>query len=106
MRTTLLAMVLPKAVKRAVEAYGKICEVPPPDDPKEFTALQGACKAAIGHLTALFQLHRLVTATLPKAGPDDGAPDNGIPDDPFAEVYARAARTIAELDGTDAPDGD
>lgn len=106
MRTALLAVVLPPAVKRAVAAYGKICEVPPPDDPKEFTALQGACKAAVGHLAALFQLHRLVTATLPKSGPDGAAPDDRAPGDPFAEVYARAARTIAELDGTDAPDGD
>ena len=106
MRTTLLAVVLPPAVKRAVEAYEAISKVCRPDDPKEFTALQGACKAAISHLTALFQLNRLVTATLPKAEPDGAAPDDGAPGDPFAEVYARAARTIAELDGTDAPDGD
>ena len=76
----------------------------PPDggDAKEFGAFQTACKAAVGHLTALYQLQRLVAAAVaPK--PEAGAASKA---DEYAEIYDRARARIALLDGPDPLDED
>ena len=66
----LLSVILPAAARRAIGAYEIFSSIPPDGgDAKEFGAFQTACKAAVGHLTALYQLQRLVVAAAaPKPG--------------------------------------
>ena len=66
----LLSVILPAAARRAIGAYEIFSSIPPDGgDAKEFGAFQTACKAAVGHLTALYQLQRLVVAAVaPKPG--------------------------------------
>jgi hypothetical protein len=98
----LLSVILPAAARRAIGAYEIFSSIPPDGgDAKEFGAFQTACKAAVGHLTALYQLQRLVVAAAaPKAG---AAPASK--EDEYAELYARARARIALLDGPDPLDG-
>jgi len=94
----LLSVILPAATRRAVGAYEIFSSIPPDGgDAKEFGAFQAACKAAVGHLTALYQLQRLVVAA---AAPKPGPASKG---DEYAEIYDRARARIALLDGP--PDG-
>ena len=61
----LLSVILPAAARRAIGAYEIFSSIPPDGgDAKEFGAFQTACKAAVGHLTALYQLQRLVAAAV------------------------------------------
>jgi hypothetical protein len=94
-RLNLLTSDLPAAVRRAVDAYAAFSETEAPTEAKEFTAFQNACKSAIGHLTALFQFQKLVAAVL--APKDEAAPR----EDPFADVYERAKRTLDAMDDAD-----
>jgi hypothetical protein len=90
----LLSVILPAATRRAIGSYEIFSSIPPDGgDAKEFGAFQAACKAAVGHLTALYQLQRLVVAAAaPKPGPASR-------DDGYAEIYDRARARIALLDG-------
>lgn len=94
----LLSVILPAAARRAIGAYEIFSSIPPDGgDAKEFGAFQTACKAAVGHLTALYQLQRLVAAAVaPKPGA--GAASKA---DEYAEIYDRARARIALLDGPD-----
>ena len=94
----LLSVILPAATRRAVGAYEIFSSIPPDGgDAKEFGAFQTACKAAVGHLTALYQLQRLVVAAVaPKPGPAPASKN-----DEYAEIYDRARARIALLDGPD-----
>lgn len=94
----LLSVILPAATRRAIGAYEIFSSIPPDGgDAKEFGAFQSACKAAVGHLTALYQLQRLVAAAVaPKPG--TGAASKA---DAYAEIYDRARARIALLDGPD-----
>ena len=67
----LLSVILPAAARRAIGAYEIFSSISPDGgDAKEFGAFQTACKAAVTHLTALYQLQRLVVAaSAPKPGP-------------------------------------
>src|SRR3954463_10589774 len=90
----LLSVILPTATRRAIGAYEIFSSIPlDSGDTKEFGAFQTACKAAVGHLTALYQLQRLVAAV---AAPKPGATSR---EDEYAEIYDRARARIALLDG-------
>ena len=95
----LLSVILPAAARRAIGAYEIFSSISPDGgDAKEFGAFQTACKAAVGHLTALYQLQRLVVAAAaPKAEP-------ASKDDEYSDSYARVRARIALLDGPDPPD--
>ncbi len=95
----LLSVILPAATRRAVGSYEIFSSIPPDGgDAKEFGAFQTACKAAVTHLTALYQLQRLVAAaSAPKPG-------SASKDDGYAEIYDRARARIALLDGPDTLD--
>jgi hypothetical protein len=99
----LLSVILPAATRRAIGAYEIFSSIPPDGgDAKEFGAFQTACKAAVGHLTALYQLQRLVVAAAaPKPG---SASVPASKRDEYAEIYAEARAAIALLDGPDPPD--
>jgi hypothetical protein len=101
----LLSVILPAAARRAIGAYEIFSSISPDGgDAKEFGAFQNACKAAVTHLTALYQLQRLVVAaSAPKAG-SESVPVSG--EGEYAEIYARARAKIALLDGPDPLDED
>ena len=99
----LLSVILPTAARRAIGAYEIFSSIPPDGgDAKEFGAFQTACKAAVTHLTALYQLQRLVVAA--SAPKPVSAPASA--EDEHAELYARARAKIALLDGPDPLDED
>jgi hypothetical protein len=99
----LLSVILPAAARRAIGAYEIFSSISPDGgDAKEFGAFQTACKAAVTHLTALYQLQRLVVAA--SAPKPVSAPASG--EDEHAELYARARAKIALLDGPDPLDED
>lgn len=55
-----LAMLLPKAIDRAIASYEQFATQTPPDDAKAFSAHHSACKAALTHLDYLTKLAKWV----------------------------------------------
>ena len=70
----LLTAILPAATERAISAYQYFSSGPLPTEAKEFGSFQTACKAAIGHLTALFQLQRLTAVVSAASKPGGPSP--------------------------------
>ena len=91
----LLTAILPSATERAIDAYQYFSSGPPPTEAKEFGSFQTACKAAIGHLTALFQLQRLTAAVSAASKPGGSSPE----DERTAWLYAETDRYMERLDG-------
>jgi hypothetical protein len=96
----LLTAILPSATERAIDAYQYFSSGPPPTDTKEFGSFQTACKAAISHLTALFQLQRLAAAASSAAKP--GGPS--AEDKRIADLVARTEHAMQLLAGPNPPD--
>ena len=95
----LLTAILPAAIERAISAYQYFSSGPLPSEAKEFGSFQTACKAAIGHLTALFQLQRLTAAVSAASKPGGSSPE----DERTAWLYAETDRFMERLDGPNSP---
>jgi len=62
----------PPLIRETLAVYERFAAKDPPDDAKEFTAQQGACKAALAHLDALLNLKGSLTPEAEAAGGEDG----------------------------------
>ncbi len=47
---------LPHHIKTIWKEYLTFCQIPPPEDTKQFSAYQQACKYALGHLLLLLKI--------------------------------------------------
>jgi hypothetical protein len=57
---TLIALTLPDAIGHAIQTYYDFYGRYVPDDPKEFTAYQNGCKAALAHIQLLMKLTQTI----------------------------------------------
>ena len=90
-----VAAALPPLIRETLAVYERFAAKDPPEDAKEFTAFQGACKAALAHLEALLKLERSLT---PESETPDGeaANESAVLTQRIAEARAALARMRAE----------
>lgn len=94
MRSQLLQK-LPTMLDAAIEAYQRIAETPPSDDPKLFAASQTAAKAALAHIE---QIMDLAESALKKEDAQTGPGSGEI------ESLLKSARLAVAQDRRDHPE--